>query len=99
MASLYGHGNDVVTCHCRRGPLVLVFVGDMTFHTGLYHEFAQYANGHSLPIRVILEDNGLSTNTDTKKTWGGEQVRMPTHKEYYYDRTHPHVGLAERVEF
>ena len=77
--------------------LVYVFIGDMCARTGLYHEFLQYSNGHSLPIRVIVEDNGLSTNASTRETWGtGEPL---IHASYRYQRTEPHVGLHQKVSF
>jgi len=78
-------------------PRVWVFVGDMTARTGLYHEFEQYALGHELPIRVVTEDNGLSTNTPTDDVWGPGCTLRTTY--YQYQRNMPHVGLAERVNF
>lgn len=82
------------------GPLVYVLVGDMTARTGLYHEFWQYASGHDLPVRVCIEDNGLSTNSQTEKTWGQSPVPNKTRvRRYSYRRDMPHVGLLQRVSF
>ena len=45
---------------------VYIFVGDMTFETGVFYECYKYAKNFNLPIKFIVEDNGLSTNTPTK---------------------------------
>lgn len=79
-------------------PRVWVFVGDMTTYTGIFQEFAFYVQGHDLPVQVVIEDNKLSTNTPTRDVWGAAGVPLKA-KRYEYDRTHPHVGLAERVSF
>jgi len=71
------------------GEKVWVFVGDMASHTGIFHECANYAVGHNLPIIFVVEDNGVSVNTPTDKVWG-----------YRYERTFPHQGSnAGRVNF
>ena len=82
-----------------RGPWVHVFVGDMAETTGLYHEFRRYANGHDLPVRVHVEDNGLSTNAETEETWGFQQDGWPTTDRYTYRRTRPHTGTGKHVTF
>lgn len=79
-------------------PRVWVFVGDMTARTGLYGEFFQYVIGHELPVRVVIEDNDLSTNTPTAKVWGPQWMGSFENR-YKYTRSHPHVGLSERVNF
>ncbi len=77
---------------------VYVFIGDMTARTGLYHEFYQYARGHDLPVHVVIEDNGVSTNADTGETWGREtQPRPKTY--YHYTRNRPHTGTGKHVTF
>ena len=48
---------------------VFIFVGDMTFETGVFHEAYKYAKNYKLPVKFIVEDNGLSTNTPTKDAW------------------------------
>ena len=84
----------------RRGgsERVYVVVGDMTATTGLYHEFVRYCTGHALPVRIVICDNGLSTNADTKATWG-TQCEPPAITRFHYRRTMPHVVLLQRVNF
>lgn len=77
---------------------VHVFIGDMCARTGLYHEFYQYARGHSLPVRIVIEDNGVSTNADTEETWG-LSVNPPPVTRYEYTRNRPHTGTGRHVTF
>jgi len=83
--------HDVVWC----------FVGDMTARTGVFHEAMAYATGHRLPLRVVVEDNGLSTKTPTDKVWGDPGgCSWEAHvRAYQYERTVPHVGAGEWVTF
>jgi TPP-dependent pyruvate/acetoin dehydrogenase alpha subunit len=77
---------------------VWCFVGDMTARTGVFHEFEQYCVGHELPVRIVVEDNGYSTNTPTEESWGTATSAPPlTH--YLYQRTEPHVGVGTHVTF
>jgi TPP-dependent pyruvate/acetoin dehydrogenase alpha subunit len=86
----------------RGGPeRVWVVTGDMTATTGLFAEFVRYCAGHGLPVRVVVCDNGYSTNAPTEQVWGtsstqGTGLQMT---RFRYKRTMPHVGLAERVSF
>lgn len=76
---------------------VHVFVGDMTERTGIFHECLQYATGHALPIRFVVEDNGLSVCTATADVWGREQATEVV--RYSYKLPWPHAGAGRRVEF
>ena len=81
---------------------VWVFVGDMTARTGIFCEFLSYCEGHKLPVVVVIEDNGLSTNTPTEVVWGGKQEYRPEYVKlihYSYTRTWPHVGIHQHVTF
>jgi len=49
---------------------VWCFVGDMAARTGAFHEVVKYAQGFDLPIKFVVECNGLSTNTPTHEVWG-----------------------------
>jgi TPP-dependent pyruvate/acetoin dehydrogenase alpha subunit len=83
----------------REWGLVHVFVGDMCSTTGLFAEFSRYAEGHDLPVRIVIENNDLSTNARTRDVWGHGQWQPDRHHYYTYKRTHPHVGLLEKVSF
>ncbi len=80
-------------------PKVWVFIGDMAARTGLFHEFCQYYIGHNLPIEVVIENNELSTNARTRETWGLHGYAGYQLKGYEYERTHPHVGIGQKVQF
>ena len=76
---------------------VWVFIGDMTSRSGIYSEASRYAGGHELPIRWVVEDNGLSVVTDTKEVWG---KNVGIHRQtYQYEMTRPHVGIGKFVKF
>jgi len=82
----------------ERPPQVWVFVGDMCASTGLFQEFLRFASCRGLPVNVMVEDNGLSTDTPTDEAWGDslEPARLGS---YQYERVGPHVGVGEHVEF
>ena len=75
-----------------------VFVGDMTARTGLFHEFKQYCQGHHLPVRIVIEDNGFSTNAPTEVVWGTATAPLRIDR-YDYTRKYPHCGLEQYVAF
>jgi TPP-dependent pyruvate/acetoin dehydrogenase alpha subunit len=77
---------------------VWVMIGDMCATTGLFHEFKQFVRGHDLPVRIIVEDNTLSTDTPTLPAWGSEGGIVPV-ETYKYERTTPHVGIGTYVAF
>ena len=78
---------------------VWVFVGDMTFETGVFHEVFKYSKNFKLPLKFIIEDNGLSTNTPTKKAWN-KQSKIPKEVIYYkYKRVYPHHGSGDWILF
>lgn len=83
--------------HLGLDEICWVCVGDMTAMTGLFREFCRYASGHQLPVRVVVENNGFSTNTPTIETWGYAPDFKVAH--YQYRRTTPHVGVGQHVEF
>ena len=83
----------------KRKDKVWVFIGDMTFETGMFHEFYKYAKNFNLPINFIVEDNGLSTNTPTKMAWR-KKSKIPKNVIYYkYKRKYPHHGTGSWVLF
>lgn len=48
---------------------VWCFIGDMAYSGGAFYESHKYAVANQLPITYVVEDNGLSTNTPTQKSW------------------------------
>ena len=48
---------------------VWCFIGDMTFETGIFHECYKYSRNFDLPLKFVVEDNDLSTNTPTEFAW------------------------------
>lgn len=81
--------NDMVWC----------FVGDMTFETGTFMENYKYTKNFDLPIRFIVEDNGVSTNTPTAETWN-KKSEIPDDVIWYeYNKQWPHYGTGKWVIF
>ena len=78
---------------------VWVFIGDMTFETGIFHECYKYAKNHKLPLNFIVEDNNMSTNTPTNKVWI-KKSPIPHDVTYYkYKRKFPHHGTGGWILF
>lgn len=78
---------------------VWVFLGEMTSETGTFHECFKYAINFKLPIKFIVEDNGLSTNTPTKLTWGNLSKKNREIIYYQYNRKYPHHGTGNWILF
>jgi pyruvate dehydrogenase E1 component alpha subunit len=86
---------------------VYCFLGDMTSETGSAHESIKFAINHKLPIKFIIEDNGKSVLTDTRRAWNvGKlsfedlQYTLPEFIEYYkYQSKWPHAGAGKRIQF
>jgi TPP-dependent pyruvate/acetoin dehydrogenase alpha subunit len=82
--------NDKVWC----------FIGDMAFETGGFYEMHKYAKRYNLPIRFVVEDNGVSTNTPTEETWNGIKRDVPNDVIWYnYKKEWPHYGTGKWVIF
>lgn len=80
---------------CKRG--VWCFLGDMAYTIGAFHEAHAYAKRQDLPIRFIVEDNGLSCNSPTDQCWGPHNA--PKMEAYVYQRQYPHVGIDRWIQF
>ena len=78
---------------------VWVFLGDMTYETGVFHECYKYARNFKLPIKFVVEDNGMSTNTNTKIAWGKKQKKIKDISYYKYKRKYPHHGIGKWILF
>tara|TARA_Y100001970_G_scaffold30383_1_gene37786 strand:+ start:3743 stop:4339 length:597 start_codon:yes stop_codon:yes gene_type:complete len=78
---------------------VWIFIGDMTFETGQFHECYKYSKNLNLPVKFVIEDNGLSTNTPTIKAWK-KLSKIPKNVYYYkYKRNFPHHGTGNWILF
>ena len=78
---------------------VWCFIGDMTFETGVFHECYKFSRNFQLPIEFVVEDNNMSTNSPTDKTWG-KKSKIPDDVHYYeYERKYPHHGTGTWVLF
>lgn len=75
--------------------------GDMTARTGIFHECAEYAAGHELPIRFIIENNHKSVCTPTAEVWRSSLSVSATDliEGYEYQSKWPHAGAGRRVNF
>ena len=79
---------------------VYCFIGDMTFETGTFHECYKYKENFKLPLNFIVEDNNLSTNTETKIAWNKKTDHSNYNLKYYkYKRKYPHHGVGKWVLF
>jgi len=84
---------------------VFCFLGDMTSESGMAHECIKYSKNHELPIHFIIEDNEKSVCTDTRKTWGCNQLTYENMSDdyvtyYRYDLSkYPHAGSGKRIQF
>lgn len=78
---------------------VWCFIGDMTFESGTFYEVHKYAKNFNYPLQFVVEDNNMSTNTPTDKTWNGKR-RIPENVIFYeYKREYPHHGSGTYVMF
>jgi pyruvate dehydrogenase E1 component alpha subunit len=79
--------------------IVWCFIGDMAFETGGFMENYKYAKNFELPIRFVVEDNGVSTNTPTVETWKVKS-EVPNDVIWYeYNKVWPHYGTGKWVIF
>jgi pyruvate dehydrogenase E1 component alpha subunit len=83
---------------------VWCFIGDMTSETGMAQTAIRYSEKHSLPISFVVEDNGISVLTETRKVWNSQTLRFeesqsPNVISYKYKSDYPHAGAGVRVQF
>lgn len=78
---------------------VWVFIGDMSFESGLFYETHKYARNFDLPLYFVVEDNDVSTYTPTEETWKVKRD-IPTDVIHYkYTSKYPHYGTGKWVVF
>lgn len=79
---------------------VWCFIGDMAAETGVFHECTKYACRNDLPITFVVEDNGLSVDTPTQKSWGECNADVNSKiVRYKYTRVYPHYGCGRWIIF
>ena len=81
---------------------VWCFLGDMTACTGIALEAMAYSGAHKLPLRWIVEDNGMSVCTSTSEVWNGSRPFERFNENttvFSYLSKYPHAGAGTRVEF
>lgn len=78
---------------------VWVFVGDMSFESGIFYEVHKYARNFDLPLYFIVEDNGVSTYTPTTITWNKKREIPSDVIHYKYDSKFPHYGTGKWIAF
>ena len=78
---------------------VWVFIGDMTYETGIFHECYKYCKNFNLPIKFIVEDNNMSTNSPTDLTWKKKSKKPKDIIYYKYKRKFPHHGTGNWILF
>jgi pyruvate dehydrogenase E1 component alpha subunit len=82
---------------------VWCFVGDMTSETGTFYENWKYAVNHDLPITYVIEDNGKSVCTETRKVWNVNELSFANETRkiiyYQYETKYPHAGAGKRIQF
>jgi TPP-dependent pyruvate/acetoin dehydrogenase alpha subunit len=82
---------------------VWCFVGDMASETGAFFENWKYAVNYDLPITYVIENNGKSVCTDTKKTWNCNELYFSKESRkilyYEYETKYPHAGAGKRIQF
>jgi TPP-dependent pyruvate/acetoin dehydrogenase alpha subunit len=78
---------------------VWVFVGDMSFESGIFYEVHKYARNFDLPLYFVVEDNGVSTYTPTEATWNIKREIPNDVVHYSYKSKFPHYGSGKWVAF
>jgi pyruvate dehydrogenase E1 component alpha subunit len=78
---------------------VFCFIGDMSFESGIFYEVHKYARNFDLPLYFVVEDNGVSTNTPTDRTWNVKRDIPSDVIHYTYKSKYPHYGSGKWVIF
>jgi pyruvate dehydrogenase E1 component alpha subunit len=78
---------------------VWVFIGDMSFESGIFYEVHKYARNFDLPLYFVVEDNGVSTYTPTEATWNVKRDIPSDVIHYKYESKFPHYGTGKWIAF
>ena len=71
----------------------------MTYETGVFHECYKYAQNFKLPIKFVVEDNNMSTNSPTNEVWSKKSKISKNIIYYKYKRKYPHHGTGNWILF
>ena len=72
----------------------------MTSQMGVFYEAYNYSRNFALPLEIVIEDNGLSVYTDTKKAWNFSKLNIPKDLFYYkFKLDYPHHGTGKWISF
>ena len=55
----------------------------MTAETGIMHECLKFSMNKNLPIHFIVEDNGKSVCTNTRKAWSQKKLSFENKKNKF----------------
>lgn len=66
-----GHGHARASGRPSGDGIAVVFIGDGTLGEGLVYETLNIASKWSLPLLIVLEDNGIAQSTDQLETLAG----------------------------
>ena len=80
------------------GEKVWCFVGDMCETTGVFADAWHYASAQDLNVNFIVEDNGLSVNSPSRRVWGPKPLDY-RYERYHYNRTWNHSGTNGFIAF
>ena len=90
------------------------FIGDMTSMTGGFRENLEYCKNWELPIRFVIENNGVSVKTNTYDVWNTDKLfyepiiknyekvyRVDDYIWYYFYKQErwQHAGTDVRIQF
>ncbi len=68
----------------------------MTYQMGIFNEVYKYSRYFKLPLEIVIEDNGRSVNTNTKKVWNIKKIHYPRDVFYYnYKLLYPPFGTGK----
>ena len=88
----------------EKGTMVYCFMGEMASETGIARECIKFSRNNNLPIHFIIEDNGKSVCTDTRKAWMQNKLSYEGVNDKYvtfysYKSKWPHAGAGKRIQF
>ena len=77
----------------------IIFLGDAAVEEDYVLGAMGWASKKKLPLIFVVEDNNMSTNSNTTIAWGKKQRVLPNVKYYKYKRKFPHHGIGRWILF